>query len=202
MPPRIPTETPYGAALLELLQRLEVELSLNRPLPAIIAGGAAMAMYVSQRVSDDVDIEFVGTRVLIPKDLSVPYKGEDGESEAVHIDTNYNATFALMHENYVDDAVAVDVRTQYLQAKVLSPIDLAVSKIARLAPIDISDLRKLAGAGLITPEAVRSRALEAADYHVGDRQKLLSYIRIAEEEIRSAMPGASQASRPPDGCSL
>ena len=55
------------------------------------------------RVTTDVDAEF-DARVFIPNDLIVDVKLEDGSHKAVFFDTNYNSTFALMHEDYTDDA--------------------------------------------------------------------------------------------------
>lgn len=47
--------------------------------------------------------------------------------------SDYNSSFALMHEDYTKDAVPIEFGLKWLLLYVLSPVDLAVSKIARWA---------------------------------------------------------------------
>jgi len=70
-----------------------------------------------------------------------------------------------------------------VQAYVLSPVDLAVSKISRLSSDDNNDIAALAGAGLISEGAVRSRAHEAMDYYTGNKRDLLFNLDLACREI-------------------
>ena len=58
---------------------------------------------------------------------------EDGTQQVVYLDTNYNSVFAPMHEDYLDDAIAVDLGLDQIRVHVLSPVDLAVSKTVALA---------------------------------------------------------------------
>lgn len=95
-------------------------------------------LYTASRVTTDVDAEF-GSRVFIPGDLVVDVTLEDGTRESVYFDTNYNASFALMHEDYIDDAIPLDLGVKQIRLHVLSPLDLAVRKIARLSDIDRED---------------------------------------------------------------
>ncbi len=53
---------------------------------------------------------------------------EDGTAQVVYLET-----FALMHEDYLRDAIPLDRGTVRLRVHVLSPVDLAVSKIACFA---------------------------------------------------------------------
>ena len=50
-----------------------------------------------------------------------------------------------------------------LDVRVLNPVDLAVSKLARNAPIDRADIDTLAERGLIRPEDLSRRGAEALD---------------------------------------
>jgi hypothetical protein len=95
----------------------------------------AVHLYTASRVTTDVDAEF-GARVLFPNDLMVEVTLEDGTPQVVYLDTTYNSSFALMHEDYLDDSIPLDLGVSQIRLHVLSPVDLAVSKIARLADND------------------------------------------------------------------
>ncbi len=55
-----------------------------------------------------------------------------------------------------------------MQLNVLSPVDLAVSKISRASSRDLEDIRTLAADGLITAQSVRQRADQAMGYSIGN----------------------------------
>jgi hypothetical protein len=102
----------------------------------------AVHLYTASRVTTDVDAEF-GSRIFIPNDLMVDVTLVDGTQESVYFDTNYNSTFALMHEDYLDDAIPLDLGFEQIRLHILSPVDLAVSKIARFADNDKEDIAAL-----------------------------------------------------------
>ena len=106
-----------------------------------------MIFGLGKRVTTDVDAEF-GRQLIIPNDLIAKVTLEDGSSEVIYFDTNYNSTFALMHEDYLDDAIALDFGVDKIRLHVLSLVDLVVSKIARLAQIDKDDIAALVEQGL------------------------------------------------------
>lgn len=164
--PKIPkkllfhTHTALADGLRVLLKELEIRLSLQRPLNVYLAGGMAVHLYTASRVTTDVDAEF-GGRVLLPSDLMVEITLEDGSPQVIYLDTNYNPTCALMHEDYQDDAIPVDLGTDQLRVYVLSPVDLAVSKIARFAENDKEDIQSLVRLGLTTADEIEQRANSA-----------------------------------------
>ncbi len=188
--PQFYTHTALAQGLQGLFQQLEQQLGLNRPLAVWLAGGMAVHLYTGSRVTTDVDAEF-GARVLLPNDLAVEVTLEDGKRQLVYLDTNYNSTFALMHENYQDDAIAVDLGLEYLQLFVLSPLDLVVSKIARLADNDRDDIVQLVQRGLTTAEAIEERANSALVGYIGNQAMLLCNIRDAVALARAAQTGGS-----------
>jgi len=51
---------------------------------------------------------------------------------------------------------------------VLTPLDLAVSKISRFSPQDREDIALLASRRFFTAAELRGRALEALQYYVGN----------------------------------
>lgn len=178
------TNTAMANGMRELFEQLEDRLSLCRPLPVYLAGGMAVHLYTSERVTSDIDAEF-GGRVFLPHDLVVDTTLEDGSLQSIYLDTNYNSTFALMHEDYLDDAIPVDMGLKHLRIHVLSPVDLAVSKIARFADNDKEDIQALVERGLTTADEIAHRATSALAGYVGGQAMLLHNLRDAVQLART-----------------
>lgn len=172
------TRTALAEGLRELFKQLEERLSLKRPVNVYLAGGMAVHLYTANRVTTDVDAEF-GGRVYLPNDLMVEVTLEDGTQQVVYLDTNYNSTFALMHEDYQDDAIPVDLGTEQIRLHVLAPVDLAVSKIARFADNDKDDIATLVRLGLTSADEIEQRATTAMAGYVGGQAMLKLNVRDA-----------------------
>jgi hypothetical protein len=179
------TDTALAKGLQALLKRLEARLGLRVPVKVFLAGGMAVHLYTAGRVTTDVDAEF-GARLLLPNDLAVEIALEDGTPQLVYLDTNYNPTFALMHEDYQNDAIPVELGLEWFHVYVLSPCDLAVSKIARLAESDREDIVALVRLGLTNADAIEQRALSALSGYVGGQAMLLLNLRDALSLARAA----------------
>jgi hypothetical protein len=192
----------YIAAFREIVARIAVSLAgaQRRVLPVrmYVAGGAAMHFYTGERVSEDIDATF-SHRLALPEDLEVAYRDADGAARLLYFDRQYNDTFGLMHEDAYDDSLPLSVEgidPAVVDVRLLSPVDLAVSKIGRLGEQDRGDIAALARRGLITAKAVRQRAEEAMGRYVGDLERLRNSIEIAARIIedservpRSSKPG-------------
>jgi len=165
------THTALAKGLKALFVELEGRLGLYAPMNVYLAGGMAVHLYTATRVTTDIDAEFAG-RVSIPNDMMVEVTLEDGVKRVVYIDTNYNSSFALMHEDYQDDAIAVDLGLQHLRVHVLSPVDLAVSKIARFSDHDKEDIATLVHLGLTSADDIERRATAALVGFVGNQNTL------------------------------
>lgn len=193
------TRTALAEGLRKLFKQLEQRLSLRQPLTVYLAGGMAVHLYTASRVTTDVDAEFAG-RVLLPQDVLVDVVLEDGTPQVIYLDTNYNPTFALMHEDYQEDSIPVDLGLDQIQVRVLSPVDLAVSKIARLADNDREDIRALVATGLTSADEIEERATSALGGYVGGiemlRLNLRDTLEIAREEERIAALVAGTRERP------
>ena len=181
--PVLHTDTALATGLKALFAQLEQRLSLSAPVNVCLAGGMAVHLYTGNRVTTDVDAEF-GSRMFLPNDLVVDVTLEDGTPQSVYLDTNYNSSFALMHEDHLDDAIALDLGTWHLRPHVLSPLDLAVSKIARLADNDKDDIAALVRLGLVTADAIEQRATSAMSGYVGGLAMLRLNLRNALELAR------------------
>ena len=179
------TRTALAKGLHDLFKQLEQRLSLSKPLTVYLAGGMAVHLYTANRVTTDVDAEFSG-RIIIPNDLMVEITLEDGSPQLIYLDTNYNSTFALMHEDYQDDAIPVDLGLEHIQVRVLSPVDLAVSKIARLADNDREDIQALVRLGLTTANEIEQRARSALEGYIGVQAMLMVNLRDALVIARDA----------------
>lgn len=179
------THTALAGALRELFRQLERRLALRQPMNVYLAGGMAVHLYTGSRVTCDVDAEF-GARVHIPGDLAVEVALENGVRQLVYIDTNYNATFALMHEDYAEDAVATDLGGENIRVYVLAPVDLAVSKIARFADNDRDDIAALVRLGLASASEIERRATGALAGYVGNLSMLELNVRDAVALARAA----------------
>jgi hypothetical protein len=172
------THTALANGLRELFKQLEKNLSLRSPMNVYLAGGMAVHLYTANRVTTDVDAEF-GARVHLPNDLMIEVTLEDGSQQVVYLDTNYNSTFALMHENYLEDSIPVDLGVDQIRVHVLSPVDLAVSKIARFADNDKEDIAALVRLGLTTADEIEQRAINALAGFVGGETMLRLNLRDA-----------------------
>ena len=71
------------------------------------------------------------------------------------------------------------VDPKVIEVRLLSPLDLATSKIARLSDQDRDDIARLGRAGLIQAAALRQRAEEALGGYVGDVARVRNSIELA-----------------------
>lgn len=189
--PAFHTRTALAQGMRELFLRLQDKLSLSQPVNVYLAGGMAVHLYTATRVTTDVDAEF-GARVFVPNDLMVEVTLEDGTSQVVYLDTNYNSTFALMHEDYLSDSIPVDLGLDQIRVRVLSPVDLAVSKIARLADNDKEDIAALVRLGLTNADEIEQRATNALAGYVGGQAMLKLNLRDAVALARQVQSGRAR----------
>jgi len=125
----------------------------------------------------------------LPDDLEVVWKDADGKPRLLYLDKQYNDTFALMHEDYVSDAIPcteLNTGKRKIHVYFLSPVDLAVSKLSRYEAVDQEDIRALAARGLVNAVAVRARAEEALGAYVGEMSRIKTSIKLACKMIDAA----------------
>ncbi len=175
----------YTAAFSEIAIRIAQSLeALPRrllPVKMYVAGGAALHFYTGERTSKDIDAAF-SHRIALPEDLEVSYRDADGAAHLLYFDRQYNDTFALMHEDAREDSLPLTLKgvdASILDIRLLSPVDLAVSKISRFSAQDREDIAALARHGLIRSAAVRARAEEALTGYVGNLDTLRTSIGLA-----------------------
>ena len=190
MHPRQPELT---RAMSVMLDKLDAFLRsggyAGEPVRMFLAGGMALHYHCGARYTEDVDASF-SARLLVPAhDLTVDYRREDGTPSTLYFDANYNDTFALLHPDYREDAVAwedIGNERRLVQLFVLTPLDLAVSKISRYSPQDRADILLLAEHRFFNAAQLRRRAEEALDYYVGNTHWVRSTIDLLCDEIGAA----------------
>jgi hypothetical protein len=181
----------YAVALAQMLTKLGQMLSkAGGPITICIAGGAAFHIYTGARYSGDVDATLSKRVIFDAEQLNVSYTDKAGHTRYLYYDTQYSDTLGLMHEDAYDDAIPVKVQgvdPKLLAVKLLSPVDLAVSKVARLTDKDREDIRALARAGLFTAKEFKDRALEALSGHNVSVDKIRTSIGIAVKDIEEVL---------------
>ena len=151
------------------------------PVSMYIFGGGAVHFYTGDRVSIDIDATF-SHRIVLPDDLEVSYRAPDGGAKLLYFDRQFNDSFALVHEDAYRDSVTLELReidSKVLDIRLLSALDLAVSKISRFTENDRQDIASLAKRGLINCNALRIRAEEAMKNYVGNLDRLQTSINLA-----------------------
>ena len=184
----------YLSAFAELVGKIAQSLTdapaSALPIRMYVAGGAALQLHIGTRVSEDIDATF-SRRLVLADDLSVSYRDADGHARVLYLDRNYNDSLGLMHENAFEDSVSVaipGVNAKLVDVRVLSPLDLAVSKLSRFSDQDRDDVLALARERLLSSKTLRRRAEEALGGYVGNIEVLRNTIDIACRLIDATNP--------------
>ena len=201
-PPELRPDAEYLKAFATIMSRIETALGAKRPakpVVACVAGGAALHFYTGARFSNDIDAKIMARVLLNAQDLQVAYRGEDGHARLLYFDTQYNDSFALLHEDAYDDAIAIaleGVDPRRFVVKLLAPLDLAVSKLSRFSEQDQQDIATLAREGLIDSTELRSRAMKALPDYVGNVDRIKTSIDIACRLAREVTPERVSIKKP------
>lgn len=200
MQPDLKARPEYLAAFCEIVDRIARSLSAPSQSPLLVrmyvAGGAALHMYTGERVSRDVDATF-SRRVALPENLEVAYRDADGAARLLYFDRQYNDTFGLLHQDAYDDSLPLSLeslRSEVMDVRLLSPLDLAASKLGLFSGQDRDDIMALARHGLIQSAALRQRAEEALSGYVGDTRRVQGSI---EQAVRLVADVEARTQRPP-----
>ena len=100
----------------------------------------------------------------------------------LYFDRQYSDSFALLHADAYEDSVALeldDIDARTLDVRVLTPLDLAVSKLGRFSEQDRNDIAALARRGFIGETGLRQRALYALAAYGGDVGRVRGSIQFA-----------------------
>jgi Nucleotidyltransferase of unknown function (DUF6036) len=179
----------YVAAFREIIARIRRSLTQlpprARPVRMYVAGGAALHFYTGERVSRDVDATF-SHRIALPENLEVAYRDADGAARVLYFDRQYNDSFGLLHQDAYEDSVPLTltgIDSEVLEVRLLSALDLAVSKLGRFSSQDRDDILTLARRKLIGSEALRRRAEDALRAYIGDTTRTQGAIETAARMV-------------------
>ena len=188
-------------ALSRILDKIDRNLDQAPPqrrLVMYLAGGVAVNFYCGTRYTEDVDASFSQRLLLDQKAMTVDYTRHDGTPAWLYLDTQYNPTLGLIHPDFQEAAVrwnAISDTKQHIELRVLTPIDLAVSKVSRCSDRDKEDIRALANERLIDSVTLKQRAIEALDYYIGDKRPVhfnLSALCSEIDRIRGHNPASTK----------
>lgn len=175
----------YVAAFEKIAGRIAESLNATPenmlPVTMFVSGGAAVHLYTGDRIFGAIDATF-SHRIALPDDLEASYRAPDGAARLLYLDRQYNESFSLMHEDAYDNSVPLDLKgidPGVLDIRLLTELDLAVSKISRFSDQDQEDIASLAKHGLIHSDALRRRAEVAAKRYVGNLDNLQMSINLA-----------------------
>ena len=163
---------------------------LMLPVRMFVAGGAAAHFYTAKRMTDDVDATF-SHRMLLPENLEISYRDTDGKARLLYFDRQYNDTFGLLHEDAYKDSTSLKlggIDPKVVEVRLLSPVDLAVSKLARFAEHDREDIKALAEEGLLNSKDLKKRAGEALKHYIGNPGPIKASITLACRVIDESRP--------------
>ena len=184
----------YQEAFNEVLRRVQNQLKGSNPgtlpIKMYIAGGAALHLLTGERVTEDIDAIF-SRRVLLDDAIEVSYRDPDGRARLMYLDRNYNDTLGLLHEDAYADSRPYDIPgidKAVVDVRVLSPVDLAVSKLSRFSDADRADIELLARKRLIHAPALRARTEHALQGYVGNTAPVRTSIDIACRLVEALAP--------------
>jgi hypothetical protein len=158
------------------------------PVRMYVAGGAALYLITGVRVSEDIDATF-SRRLVLGEDIEVSYRDPDGRARLLYLDRNCNDTLGLLHRDAYADSLPVripGIDAAKVGVRILSPLDLAVTKISRFSEQDRADIGLLAREGLIDAKSLRRRAEEALQDYVGALDSMRTSIALACRIIEAA----------------
>jgi hypothetical protein len=106
-------------------------------------------------------------------------------------DRQYNDSLGLMHEDAQDDSIPLaleEIDPGVLEVRILTPVDLAVSKLGRFSEQDRADIAALARRRFVNAPDLERRALEPLGIYVGDTRRLCGNIASGVQTVAAHAP--------------
>jgi len=130
---------------------------------AFIFGGCAVHLYTNARGSNDLDAELEASKSLniesIILDLDTVYFDDPAlGASSIEWDSNFNTGIPSLSPDYRAGAVPLVTGDNILQVYLVSAVDIAVSKLSRLAADDMNDIQSLYSNKRFTLDEFKSTA--------------------------------------------
>ncbi len=197
MNPHLYLNTPLAKAVLKFFNRAEEDFSKEKLPPgsvrAYLFGGCAMHILTNSRGSGDIDVEFTAARHVKNSELKfnvapIAYNIKQTKLRLLY-DKTFTPTLGPLHEDYQDDAIqlATRMRPSPLWLYVVTPADLAVSKLGRFGDRDIDDILTLIKLKKLSIGEFLERATSATNYYIGNTLTIkgnINYILKRAEQLR------------------
>lgn len=170
---------PLFLALKNFLSKIDQTLPPNKNVKLFLFGGMLVYLYTGLERSYYIEGEF-NQKVYVSDGLNLIYTTDTGQERQIRFNKNDNSRFNLIHQNYLQDAQIIPFsHLNNMQVYALSPVDVCVSKIARLSLIDIEDVQLLVKTGLCSAQNIAQRAKEASNDYVGDLSQFHTNLSLA-----------------------
>jgi hypothetical protein len=179
---KIHNESPITIAILKLFKELEDWLTEhhenlpNGAVKAFIFGGCAFHIHTNARGSNDIDAEIKAISLLKKEDIFLFLENNDIEfldtnnlETNLEFDSGFNTSLASIDPDY-DERVIALVYDSIVEVYLVSGLDLAVSKLARLSDRDIQDIQELYRKNKFSIEEFKKSANNAKDYYATPEQ--------------------------------
>ena len=134
---------------------------------AHIAGWAAVNYHTSKRTPGQIEIDWSHRVFISPDRQSFMTQNPDGHPIQVHVVAGIPPSLGLFHPDWKAASLPI-FGCQTLIVKVISPLDLVVSRIGRFAEHDREDIRFLVQSCDVSTDDVARRAKEALDTYIAD----------------------------------
>ena len=199
------TDSPISKAIFELFEKLEDWIVLNHKnlangaVKAFIFGGCAFHIHTNARGSNDIDAEVQAISYLKKEEIylflenhDIEYMDENGLETNLEFDRGFNTSLASIDPDY--DERLIPLRSdRIVEVYLVSGLDLAVSKLARLSDRDIEDIKELFIKNKFTLEQFEKSSNNAKAYYATPEQldtnirfmtNLLAELRGKENESK------------------
>lgn len=192
------SNSPITIAILKLFQELENYILKNHKnlrhgaVKAFIFGGCAFHIHTNARGSNDIDAEIQAIQQLKKHDIvvflennDVEYLDDNNLETNLEFDRSFNTSLASVDPDYLERAIPL-VANRIVEVYLVSGLDLAISKLARLSDRDIEDIKELYLNGKFSLEAFKKSANNAEMYYATPEQlhSNIQYIVSILSELR------------------
>ncbi len=141
-----------------------------------IFGGCAFHIHTNARGSNDIDAEIQSISQLKKEDIflflennDIEYLDHNNLETNLEFDSGFNTSLASIDPDYRERVIPLTAES-IVEVYLISGVDLAVSKLARLSDRDIEDIQALYARNKFSLEQFKEIANNAKDYYVTPEQ--------------------------------
>jgi hypothetical protein len=149
-------------SLVHVLQRIGERLNQNITLVAV--GGTAMTLL--ELKNSTIDVDFTGP----PHDIEEFKKAESIIKHGYDIDiwTMGDVHISQLPDDYIDKSILISESIEKIELRALHPLDIVVSKVARLIDRDREDIATCIAKWNLSEDEIRKRGKQVLDLYPGN----------------------------------